>query len=234
MSKRDIRLQAESWVDHPQQLLADVKRFHADLSGAVSVPGSSGGSARQQVLRLTPAQAAAILAPLDPLEPAINEYRRLTSESPLDARLVLDLLDRLRDVDERGLIEIPRPLLAELDQTVAEFERWCRFQSRQETTPLRSELLKTTIELSGDEVLVLTDGDGSLKLRGATTVPMFLAFWRAPGHRLGQQAFLDIDRASSQSSLERHSTRLCSKLQDVWLEVVKAGTGFQLRKCARK
>jgi hypothetical protein len=62
---------------------------------------------------------------------------------------------------------------------------------------------------------------------------MFLAFWRAPGHRLGLQSFLDIDRGTSQTHLERLATRLCSKLQDVLLEVVRLDNGYRLQKCRR-
>lgn len=234
MSKRDIRLQAECWVDHPQQLLTEIQRLNSELQSYGTKQSAGAGASRGRVLRLTTDEATLILTLMEPLEPAINEYRRMTSESPLDCRLVIDIMDRLRDADEKGTSDLPLSHLEELKTNVEEFERWSRFQLRQLKTPLRSDLLKTSIELAGDEVLVLTDGDGSLTLRGSSTVPMFLAFWRAPEHRLGQQAFLDVDRATTPFSLERHSTRLCSKLQGVLLEVVKAGTGYQLRKCPRK
>ncbi|MEI7702757.1 MAG: hypothetical protein WCK86_23375 [Planctomycetia bacterium] len=234
MSKRDIRLQAECWVDHPQQLLIEIRRLNSELRSHGTEQSAGAGASRGRVLRLTTDKASGILAFMEPLEAAINEFRRMTSECPLDCRLVIDFLNRLRDADETGAIDLPMTHLEELQTNVDEFERWSRFQLRQLKTPLRSDLLKTSIELSGDEVLVLTDGDGSLTLRGSSTVPMFLAFWRAPEHRLGQQAFLDIDRATTPFSMERHSTRLCSKLQGVLLEVVKAGTGYQLRKCPRK
>jgi hypothetical protein len=189
------------------------------------------------LLRLESSAAHALLESVLPHELPLNEYRRRAHDSPLDARLVIDFIDRLRPAQDpaTGPIDIPAELCSELEQTIRQFERWVRFQKKQQQDlPLRSESLRTTIELVDDEVLVRTDQDGSLKLKGAASIPMFLAFWRAPGHRLGLQAFLDIDRGTSQTHLERHATRLCSKLQDVLLEVVRVDNHYLLRKCRRQ
>jgi len=144
------------------------------------------------------------------------------------------VLDRLQSDADGDLVVLPVAVLEEFRGNVDEFARWSKFQQRQEQTQARSEALKTAIEFVDDELLVKTDGDGSLKLRGAVSIPMFLALWRAPGHRLSAQSFLDIDRSLSASGLERHSTRLCSKLQGVLLEVVRSGSGYLLRRCPRQ
>jgi hypothetical protein len=144
------------------------------------------------------------------------------------------VLDRLQAEPEDGQLVLPVAVVSEFRGNVDEFARWARFQQRQEQTLPRSDALKTSIEFVDDELLVKTDGDGSLKLRGAVSIPMFLALWRAPGHRLSAQSFLDIDRSLSASGLERHSTRLCSKLQGVLLEVIRSGSGYVLRRCPRQ
>ena len=93
----------------------------------------------------------------------------------------------------------------------------------------RSELLKATIEEVDDEIIVRTDKDGSLKIRGSTNVPMFLALWRAPKHRLTIEQFLDIDRRTKQTNLERHRARLCARLQDVLIEVLADAKGVSMK-----
>lgn len=237
LSKHDVRLQAERWTEQPHELLLILQTFHQNLQNTGHQCSAGSGRRAPTVLRLEPAAARTLLDFILPHELPLNEYRRRAHDSPLDARLVIDFVDRLRPSQDpdSGPIDFPVELCAELEQTIRQFERWVRFQRKQQQDlPLRSEALRTTIELVDDEVLVRTDEDGSLKLKGAASIPMFLAFWRAPGHRLGLQAFLDIDRGTSQTHLERHSTRLCSKLQDVLLEVVRIDNHFLLRKCRRQ
>ena len=113
-------------------------------------------------------------------------------------------------------------------------EKWAKRQSSKVAeAPTRSEILKVTIEEFEDELIVRTDKEGSLKLRGTTNIPMFMAFWRAPKHRLTMEAFLDIDPSSNHTYLERHRTRLCAKLQDVLLEVVVDGNAFRMQVCRK-
>lgn len=95
----------------------------------------------------------------------------------------------------------------------------------------RSELLKATIEVHDDEIIVRTDRDGSLKVRGSTNIPMFLALWRAPKHRLTLDQFLDVDRRTKQTNLERHRARLCARLQDVLIEVLADDKCVRMQKC---
>jgi len=233
MSRQDDRLQAQLWLDEPGRLSELLVRLADQLEAAV-VPMPATNRRSEPSVTLSQATAASLVAIVGTERGGINEYRRLTDASPLDCRLVLDVLDRLQAESEDGQLVLPAAVLSEFRGNVDEFARWSRFQQRQEQTLPRSEALKTSIEFVDDELLVKTDGDGSLKLRGAVSIPMFLALWRAPGHRLSAQSFLDIDRSLSASGLERHSTRLCSKLQGVLLEVIRSGSGYLLRRCPRQ
>jgi len=94
----------------------------------------------------------------------------------------------------------------------------------------RSEILKTTIEITGDELLVKTDQDGSLKLRGSANIPMFLAFFRTAKHFLDTDTFLDIDRTVKSTNLDRHRVRLSCKLHDVLIEIVSEKGGYRMQK----
>ncbi len=237
LSKQDVRLQAERWIEQPRELLLVLQTFLQTLQSSGQPCSAGTGRRATQVLRCAPSAAATLLDSILPHELPLNEYRRRAHDSPLDARLVIDFIDRLRPAQDAtaGPVDFPVELCTELEQTIRQFDRWVRFRNKQQQElPLRSESLLTTIELVDDEVLVRTDQDGSLKLKGAASIPMFLAFWRAPGHRLGLQAFLDIDRGTTQTHLERHATRLCSKLQDVLLEVVRSDNHYLLRKCRRQ
>ncbi|MEY2727566.1 MAG: hypothetical protein RLZZ458_3433 [Planctomycetota bacterium] len=236
LSKLDARLQAERWTEQPQELLQVLQDFLLALRTDARPLTIGNGRRRQPVLQLQPAAAIPLLQKILPHELPLNEYRRTAHDSPLDSRLVIDFIDRLRSSEDPSLapVDLPADLCDELEQTIRQFERWVRFQRKQQQElPLRSESLQTSIEIVGDEIFVRTDQDGSLKLKGAASIPMFLAFWRAPGHRLGLQSFLDIDRGTSQTHLERLATRLCSKLQDVLLEVVRLDNAYRLQKCRR-
>ncbi|MFM7057625.1 MAG: hypothetical protein ACKO2P_11960 [Planctomycetota bacterium] len=237
LSKQDVRLQAERWTEHPRELLLVLQSFLQNLQSSAQTCSAGTGRRATQVLRCEPAAASALLHFILPHELPLNEYRRRAHDSPLDSRLVIDFIDRLRPTQDPASdpVDFPAELCTELEQTIRQFDRWVRFQQKQQQDlPLRSDSLRTTIELVDDEVLVRTDQDGSLKLKGTSSIPMFLAFWRAPGHRLGLHAFLDIDRGTTQTHLERHATRLCSKLQDVLLEVVRVENHYLLRKCRRQ
>lgn len=236
ISKLDARLQAERWIEQPQELLLVLQEFLRALQADASPHTAGTGRRAQHLRRLQPVAAISLLQRILSHELPLREYRRVAHDSPLDSRLVIDFVDRLRASEDPGVVavDLPADLCDELEQTIRQFERWVRFQKKQQQElPLRSESLQTTIEIVGDEIFVRTDQDGSLKLKGAASIPMFLAFWRAPGHRLGVQSFLDIDRSTSQTHLERLATRLCSKLQDVLLEVVRLDNGYRLQKCRR-
>ncbi|MEY3458355.1 MAG: hypothetical protein RL215_1512 [Planctomycetota bacterium] len=236
LSRIDARLQAERWAEQPQELLQVLHAFLQHLLKDGFETSVGGGRRAVRVIRFEAPAAVNLLQQMLPHELSLNEYRRHAHDSPLDSRLVIDFIDRLRPSQSETTepIDLPSELCAELEQTIRQFDRWVRFrQKQQQQIPLRSEPLQTSIEIVDEEVLVKTDQDGSLKLRGAVSIPMFLAFWRAPGHRLGLQSFLDIDRGTSQTHLERHATRLCSKLQDVLLEVVRLDNGYRLQKCRR-
>ena len=110
-------------------------------------------------------------------------------------------------------------------------QRWVDKQVRlQGEEGNRSEILKTTIEIAGDELLVRTDQDGSLKLRGSANIPMFLAFFRTAKHFLDTDTFLDIDRTVKSTNLDRHRVRLSCKLHDVLIEIVSEKGGYRMQK----
>lgn len=234
MSKRDARLLAEDWNDTPSGLNGLLQPFLQSLKQNGTEVRDGSGSKGARTWQVSLETATSLLNELTPLRPSLNEYRRIASHSPLDVRLLLDILDRLQEdrTDDHALL--PKHVYDEFDGNMQEFDRWCRFQSRQETTPLRSELLQASIEiLTDDEIILRTDLDGSVKLRGTASVPMFLAFWRAPKHRLSTEIFQDIDRGNTLSGLERQSTRLCARLQEVLIELVKTPNGFRMQRCRR-
>lgn len=234
MSKRDAKLLAEEWNDSPVQLNSLIQPFLKALKSSGTETREDAGSRTQRVWKLTNSAASELLQMLTPSRPSLNEYRRIASHSPLDVRLLLDVLDRLEHDRDDEYTVLPMHVVEEFEGNVEEFDRWCRFQSRQQTTPLRSDILQAAIEiLNDDEIILRTDQDGSVKLRGTASVPMFLAFWRAPGHRLSTEIFQDIDRGNTLSGLERQSTRLCSRLQEVLIELVKTPNGFRMQRCRR-
>lgn len=234
MSKRDAKLLAEEWNDSPVQLNSLIQPFLQTLKSSGEETRESPGARSSRVWKLAATSASDLLQMLTPSRPSLNEYRRIASHSPLDVRLLLDVLDRLEQDRSDDQAVLPMHVVEEFAGNVEEFDRWCRFQSRQQTTPLRSEILLASIEiLNEDEIILRTDQDGSVKLRGTASVPMFLAFWRAPGHRLSTEIFQDIDRGNTLSGLERQSTRLCSRLQDVLIELVKTPNGFRMQRCRR-
>ena len=110
-------------------------------------------------------------------------------------------------------------------------QRWVDQQERMRGEEgNRSDILKTTIEIMGDELLVKTDQDGSLKLRGSANIPMFLAFFRTAKHFLDTDTFLDIDRTVKSTNLDRHRVRLSCKLHDVLIEIVSEKGGYRMQK----
>jgi hypothetical protein len=234
MSKRDAKLLAEEWNDSPVQLNSLIQPFLKALKSSGTETRKEAGTGNSRIWKLTNSAASGLLQMLTPSRPSLNEYRRIASHSPLDVRLLLDVLDRLEHDRSDDHTVLPMHVVEEFEGNFEEFDRWCRFQSRQQTTPLRSDILQASIEiLNDDEIILRTDQDGSVKLRGTASVPMFLAFWRAPGHRLSTEIFQDIDRGNTLSGLERQSTRLCSRLQEVLIELVKTPNGFRMQRCRR-
>lgn len=182
---------------------------------------------------VVPEKAAEILAMLEADDSALWEYRRIIPETRVKYRMLQPLIEVLRKaVESKTALEFSGA--QEIEDAVVAVEQWAKRQAfRSAEIPLRSDLLRTTIEQLGDELIVRTDQDGSIKLRGTVNIPMFLAFWRAPKHRLSNEAFLEIDPGSKHTYLERHRTRLCSQLQDILLELVVEGNGVRLQRCRK-
>jgi hypothetical protein len=233
MSNREAKSQARQWVESPEILAEDLRRRldFIKKNAFETRDSESGVSSRDCVV--VPANAAELVELLEADDSALWEYRRIIPETRVKYRMLQPLIETLRQaVETKAAIQFSG--VQELEEAVVAVEQWAKRQAfRAADIPLRSDLLRTTIEQLGDELIVRTDQDGSIKLRGTVNIPMFLAFWRAPKHRLSTEAFLEIDPGSKHTYLERHRTRLCSQLQDILLELVVEGNGVRLQRCRK-
>ncbi|MFO0426661.1 MAG: hypothetical protein ACK526_08855 [Planctomyces sp.] len=234
MSNREAKFLALAWSDNPTLLAEDLTAFMSWLKQNALQSHQDGAGTpddRTASLRIITNSAAEALQRVVPLSDALSAYRRLVQKPQIDTTVLLPLVESLSAAAEAQL-DVAVSVIPDIERHIADFRRWAQIQAQKESDiPLRSEILKTTIEELGDELLVLTDENGSVKLRGTSNIPMFLAFWRARGHRLGPEAFLDIDRNVRKTNLDRHRTRLCALLQRVLLEIVADGNGLKLQKC---
>ena len=233
MSNREAKSQGKQWVESPGILAEDLRRRldFINKNAFESSDSEVGNSGRNCVV--VPENAAEVLELLEADDSALWEYRRLIPETRVKYRMLQPLIEALRQaVETKAAVQFSG--VAELEEAVVAVEQWAKRQAfRAAEIPLRSDILRTTIEQLGDELIVRTDEDGSIKLRGIVNIPMFLAFWRAPKHRLSTEAFLEIDPGSKHTYLERHRTRLCSQLQDILLELVVEGNGVRLQRCRK-
>jgi hypothetical protein len=220
MSNREAKSQGKQWVESPEILAEDLRRRLDFIYKNVfeARDAASVGIARDY--NVAPGNAAEVL-------------ERLIPETRMKYRMLQPLIEAVRQaVETKSPVQFSG--IPELEEAVVAVEHWAKKQAyRAAEVPLRSDLLRTTIEQLGDELIVRTDQDGSIKLRGTVNIPMFLAFWRAPKHRLSTEAFLEIDPGSKHIYLERHRTRLCSQLQDILLELVIEGNGVRLQRCRK-
>ena len=233
MSNREAKSQGKQWVESPEILAEDLRRRLDFIYKYVfeACDAASAGIARDYIV--APGNGAKVLEILVADDSALWEYRRLIPETRMKYRMLQPLIEALRQaVETKSPVQFSGVL--ELEEAVVAVEHWAKKQAyRAAEVPLRSDLLRTTIEQLGDELIVRTDQDGSIKLRGTVNIPMFLAFWRAPKHRLSTAAFLEIDPGSKHTYLERHRTRLCSQLQNILLELVVEGNGVHLQRCRK-
>ena len=233
MSNREAKSQGKQWVESPGILAEDLRRRLDFINkNAFESSDSEVGNSRRNCV-VVPENAAEVLELLEADDSALWEYRRLIPETRVKYRMLQPLIEALRQaVETKTALQFSG--VAELEEAVVAVEQWAKRQAfRAAEIPLRSDILRTTIEQLGDELIVRTDEDGSIKLRGIVNIPMFLAFWRAPKHRLSTEAFLEIDPGSKHTYLERHRTRLCSQLQDILLELVVEGNGVRLQRCRK-
>ena len=169
---------------------------------------------------------------VQPIHEALRPYCKWQPHSSLKPTMLDPLMDALNG--EAGQNQnISLHTITELRQAVRILERWAEGHTKhQEPGGNRSEQLKATIEEIGDELILRTDLDGSVKLRGSTSIPMFIALWNAPKHTLSEKAFLDIDRSVRPTNLERHRNRLSARLHDVLIEIVtEKDNSVRLQKC---
>ncbi len=229
MSNRDAKNQARQWVDSPVILAEDLRKLFSWINENSFEPAEPVGSSQI----LSASRIGESLELLKPCDRALWEYRRMIPETKIKFEMWQPLMEAMRTAQDGGAA-IPFDGLPDVDEAIVTIEKWAYKQSfKTAETSTRSDILKVTIEHVGDEILLQTDKDGSLKLRGTANIPMFMAFWRAPKHRLSMEAFLDIDPGSTHTYLERHRARLCAQLQDVLLEVVVEGNAFRMQICRK-
>jgi hypothetical protein len=237
--KRDAAFElAIQWRDSPELLVGDLRAVTDWLSQNSAEPTDAIAKATgARVFESALVQEA--MERLVPLHNALAKYTLLLKTTKLNANLLEPLLDSLandsRESDDSVTVPADSVVmltgLATVIQAIELTQRWVNKQQRLKGEEgNRSEILKTTIEVAGDELLVNTDEDGSLKLRGSTNIPMFLAFFRTAKHYLSVDAFLDIDRTVKATNLDRHRVRLSSKLHDVFIEIVTEKDGYRMRK----
>lgn len=231
MSKRDAKLLARIWADDPNTLASDLRAL-IDWIEEHAVNASVDAAALQRgAIPAAPSVADDVLQRLHPIESALHEYRRLMPPTRLNIELLQPITEAFAAAAENQQ-EVMIENFSAIRNEVSSFHRWASQEIQKLTSlPNRSELLKATIEELGDEILVKTDTNGSLKLRGSMSIPMFLALWTAPKHRLNRESFLDIDRRTNLINLERHRTRLCSRLQAVMIEVLADESSVWMQKC---
>ena len=219
---------ARQWRDDAPLLAGDL-RAAADwlLQNSTAVRNEDVSSSEARTIRRDLVPEA--LNRLMPLHHALVKYVKLLKMSKISAELFATVIQSLEAEETTSDVVVFSGLAMILD-SLAVIQRWADKQARlRGEEGNRSEILKTTIEHVEDGLLVITDRDGSLKLRGSTNIPMFLAFFRNPKHRLTVDAFLDIDRTVKPTNLDRHRVRLSSKLHDIMIEIVTDKDGYQMR-----
>ncbi len=231
MSRRDFKLQAQSWVDNPSLMASDLRE---SLDWLRSSALQTAEDAKGKVIWTCPnVQFRSVVDRLKPVASVLSEYRRMLPHTTFNIDLFRPLLEAIADAS-KDVEFVSVPQFDSMNEQLAELERWAGIQAKRNSEPAqRSETLKATIEMSDGELILRTDIDGSIKIRGAVHIPMFLAFWRAQGHRMTREMFLDFDPSSNPKSLDRHRARLSGQLMDVLLEIADENGAFRLRRCRK-
>lgn len=239
--KRDAAFElAIQWRDNPVLLVGDLRAtfdwLKQNSNEAIAADARVSG-ARDMAASFVPEA----LERLIPLHQALTKYAILLKASKLTPELLDPVLESLCPLGSAAAAEdaatastttfVTLPDLSSVTQAIEVTQRWVDKQERLRCGEgNRSEILKATIDVADNELLVKTDEDGSLKLRGTTNIPMFLAFFRTSKHHLSLDAFLDIDRTVKATNLDRHRVRLSSKLHDVMIEIVSEKDGYRMQK----
>ena len=239
--KRDEAFElAIQWRDTPVLLVGDLRANFDWLwqnSDEAADAEARASGARVLVASLVPEAIERLI----PLHKALAKYTILMKTTKLTPELLEPVIECLAPADSglpsedtaaaSGTSLITLTGLTAVAEAIEATQRWVDKHERMRGEEgNRSEILKTTIELADDELLVKTDQDGSLKLRGSTNIPMFLSFLRTAKHHLSIDAFLDIDRTVKPTNLDRHRVRLSSKLHDVMIEIVSEKDGYRMQK----
>ncbi len=236
--KRDEAFElAIQWRDDPTLLVGDL-RAAMNWLWQNSDEAKDGVSRAVGVRTMDAALREDAIQLLMPVHKALAKYTVLIKTTKLTPDLLVPVIDSIMPDESAEVLsqtaDSGRIAVSGLNSVVdaVEFtQRWVDKQQRMcGEEGNRSEILKTTIEIVGDELLVKTDLDGSLKLRGSANIPMFLAFFRTAKHFLDTDTFLDIDRTVKATNLDRHRVRLSCKLHDVLIEIVSEKGGYRMQK----
>ncbi len=230
-SRSDAKNQAKLWLEAPSIMAEDLRRLIDWILSDVLMPAVEPAARKRKAFLVANTKAAEAITRIAPVDMAVYEFGRGQRKSRVAQTLLLPLMTALQQASETS-DQVHVEGFNEVVATVERLEEWAAMLQRsQQRIGNRSDILGTVIEQIGDELFVKTDRDGSTRIRGATNIPMFMAFWQAHGHRLSREAFRDLDPNVSETNLERHRVRLCGKLQDVLLEIVASGNGYQLQRC---
>ncbi|MEJ7590976.1 MAG: hypothetical protein WKF77_05460 [Planctomycetaceae bacterium] len=238
--KRDAAFDlAIQWRDNPVLLVGDLRATFDWLwknSDEATDAVARATGARVMIASLVPEA----LERLIPLHKALTKYAILLKAAKLTPELLDPVIDSLTlphaalvsEDSATGSCESSVMVtgLTAVTQAIELTQRWVDKQEQLRSGEgNRSEILKTTIEVGDDELLVKTDQDGSLKLRliQYSDVPGVLSTAK---HHLTIDAFLDIDRTVKPTNLDRHRVRLSSKLHDVMIEIVSEKDGYRMQK----
>jgi len=239
--KRDEAFElALQWRDTPVLLVGDL-RATFDWLWRNSLEATDAAARASSARVLAASLVPEALERLVPLHEAMAKYTILMKTTKLTPELLQPVIESLTPADSEPASGdaaaasadsvMSLASLTAIAEAIEATQRWVDKHERMRGKEgNRSEILKTTIELADDELLVNTDQDGSLKLRGSSNIPMFLAFFRTPKHHLSLDAFLDIDRTVRPTNLDRHRVRLSSKLHDVMIEIVSEKDGYRMQK----
>ncbi len=230
MSSKEAKQRVQLWKDEPGLLLEDLQKvmqWVEQQTQPAKLPANAENSSDCQI-GIENGQEGLEL--IEPVHTALGIYCRQVPHSPLKYDLLQPLIEGItagletwQPVSVKGIEDIQETIKRLTQLTV-------RQEKHRTEAGRRSDMLSATIEEMPDELIIRTDKDGSVKLRGSTHIPMFLAFWNAPKHKLSEDNFLDIDRSVRLTNLIRHRNRLSGILQGILMEITEEKGFMQLQR----
>ena len=127
-SKRDQKIQAMIWNDSPGELVPVVLAFVELLQ----THGKESGKGQKRERRYSGSESVTVRTPVAELDGELNQYRRLSSDTPLDVRLILEIREQLGTSPDGEGVGVAASLIEELADNASNFSRWSQFQQRQQ------------------------------------------------------------------------------------------------------